>query len=105
EGLDNVYARHAAAGRALQDGLEEMGLTLFAQEGARLAQLTTVEVPDGLDSAAVRNYLMSKYGLEIGAGTGAYAAKIWRIGMMGPNATEANAHLILAALKDALDNV
>ncbi|GAA2029827.1 hypothetical protein GCM10009720_07130 [Yaniella flava] len=48
---------------------------------------------------------MSKYGLGIGAGTGAYAVKIWRIGMMGPNATEANAHLILAALKDALDDV
>lgn len=105
EGLDNVYTRHAAAGKALQDGLEELGLTLFAAEGSRLAQLTTVEVPDGVDSAAVRNFLMSKYNLEIGAGTGAYAQRIWRIGMMGHNATEANAHLVLAALKDALDNV
>lgn len=104
EGLDNVYARHRAAGKAMQDGLEEMGLKLFAEEGARLAQLTTVEVPEGVDSAAVRNYLLDKYNLEIGAGTGAYAAKIWRIGLMGHNATEANAHLVLAALKDALDN-
>ncbi|MDN6350647.1 MAG: alanine--glyoxylate aminotransferase family protein, partial [Yaniella sp.] len=103
EGLDNVYARHRAAGKAMQDGLEEMGLKLFAEEGARLAQLTTVEVPEGVDSAAVRNYLLDKYNLEIGAGTGAYAAKIWRIGLMGHNATEANAHLVLAALKDALD--
>lgn len=105
EGLSNVYARHEAAGKALQDGLEEMGLKLFAQEGARLAQLTAVEVPEGVDSAAVRNYLLNKYNLEIGAGTGAYAAKIWRIGMMGHNATEANAHLVLSALKDALDHV
>lgn len=104
EGLENVYARHAAAGKALQDGLEAMGLTLFAEEGSRLSQLTTVNVPDGVDSAAVRSFLMSKYNLEIGAGTGAYATKIWRIGMMGHNATEANAHLVLAALKDALDN-
>lgn len=104
EGLDSVYARHAAAGQALQEGLEEMGLKLFAQEGSRLAQLTTVEVPENIDSAAVRNFLMEKYNLEIGAGTGDYAAKIWRIGMMGHNATEANARLVLAALKDALDH-
>lgn len=104
EGLENVYARHAAAGQALQDGLEDLGLQLFAQQGARLAQLTTVEVPEGIDSGAVRNFLMNKYNLEIGPGTGEYATKIWRIGMMGHNATEANAHLVLAALKDALDN-
>lgn len=104
EGLDNVYSRHAAAGQALQDGLEAMGLTLFAQEGARLAQLTIVEVPENVDSAAIRNFLMEKYNLEIGAGTGAYAAKIWRIGMMGHNATEANAHLVLSALQDALEH-
>lgn len=104
EGLDNVYARHAAAGQALQDGLEGMGLKLFAQEGARLAQLTTVEVPDSVDSAAVRNFLMDKYNLEIGPGTGEYASKIWRIGLMGHNATEANAQLVLSALKDALDH-
>ncbi|GAA4110686.1 pyridoxal-phosphate-dependent aminotransferase family protein [Enteractinococcus coprophilus] len=104
EGLESVYARHAAAGQTLQDGLEAMGLTLFAEEGARLAQLTTVNVPEGVDSSAVRNFLMSKYNLEIGAGTGAYASKIWRIGLMGHNATEANAHLLLAALKDALDH-
>src|SRR5690625_7900899 len=66
EGLDNVYTRHEAAGKAIQDGLEAMGLTLFAQAGARLPQLTTVEVPDGVDSAAVRSFLMSKYSLEIG---------------------------------------
>jgi alanine-glyoxylate transaminase/serine-glyoxylate transaminase/serine-pyruvate transaminase len=105
EGLDNVYARHVAAGKALQDGLEDMGLTLFAEKGSRLPQLTTVRVPDGVDSAAVRTFLMNKYNFEIGAGTGAYAEKIWRIGMMGHNATEANANLVLAALQDALDHI
>lgn len=104
EGLDQVYVRHAAAGQAIQEGLQELGLTLFAEEGSRLAQLTTVHVPDGVDSAAVRGYLLSKYNMEIGAGTGAFATKIWRIGMMGHNATVANAHQVLAALKDAIDH-
>ena len=54
EGLEAVWARHEAAGDALQDGLEEMGLELFAAEGHRLPELTTVKVPEGVDSAAVR---------------------------------------------------
>jgi alanine-glyoxylate transaminase/serine-glyoxylate transaminase/serine-pyruvate transaminase len=102
EGLPAVWARHADAGRRLQDGLEEMGLELFAAEGARLPELTTVKVPDGVDSAAVRRYLLEVHGLEIGAGAGAYANTVWRIGLMGHNARPDAALLVLAALKDAL---
>lgn len=105
EGLAEVYSRHERSGKSLQDGLEDMGFTLFAQQGARMPQLTAVRVPEGIDSLAVRRYLMAKYGLEIGAGTGEYSDKIWRIGMMGHNATEANAYLVLAALKDAISVV
>lgn len=103
EGLQNVFARHAAAGKQLQDGLQEMGLELFAQEGHRLAQLTTIKVPNKVDAAAVRGYLLEEFNTEIGAGTGAYADKIWRIGLMGYNATEANVVFILAALKQAIE--
>ena len=102
EGLPAVWARHEAAGRALQDGLEGMGLTLFAQEGARLPELTTVRVPEGVDSAAVRRYLLETHGIEIGAGAGEYAASVWRIGLMGHNARPDAVLLVLAALKDAL---
>ena len=55
-------------------------------EGHRLPELTTVKVPDGVDSAAVRARLLDTYGIEIGAGVGAYAATVWRIGLMGHNA-------------------
>lgn len=103
EGLDAVAARHQAAGDALQSGLQEMGLELFAQEGSRLPELTTVKVPDGADSTQVRARLLADYGIEIGAGAGAYAASVWRIGMMGPNANPASVALLLAALKDVLN--
>ena len=73
EGLENVWARHQAAGDALQAGLEEMGLELFAAEGHRLPDLTTVKVPDGVDSAAVRRELLERYDIEIGAGAGPFA--------------------------------
>ena len=102
EGLEKVWDRHAEAGRLLQDGLEEMGLTLFAQEGSRLPELTTVRVPDGVDSAAVRGYLLERHNLEIGAGAGAFASSVWRIGLMGHNARPDRVALVLAALKDAI---
>ncbi|HET8989163.1 MAG TPA: alanine--glyoxylate aminotransferase family protein [Humibacillus sp.] len=102
EGLEKVWDRHAEAGRLLQDGLEEMGLSLFAQEGSRLPELTTVRVPDGVDSAAVRGYLLERHNLEIGPGAGAFASSVWRIGLMGHNARPDRVALILAALKDAL---
>jgi alanine-glyoxylate transaminase/serine-glyoxylate transaminase/serine-pyruvate transaminase len=102
EGLEQVWARHAEAGQLLQDGLEAMGLELFAEKGFRLPELTTVRVPEGVDSAGVRRDLLEHYGIEIGAGAGQYAATVWRIGLMGHNARPDAALLVLAALQDVL---
>lgn len=102
EGLPAVWERHEAAGRLLQDGLEAMGLELFAEKGARLPDLTTVKVPEGVDSAAVRTQLLERHGIEIGAGAGAYADTVWRIGLMGHNARPDAALLVLAALGEVL---
>ncbi|HET7689050.1 MAG TPA: alanine--glyoxylate aminotransferase family protein [Nocardioidaceae bacterium] len=103
EGLDKVWARHEEAGRLLQDGLEELGLELFAQKGHRLPELTTVRVPEGVDAAAVRGQLLEDYGIEIGGGVGAYASTVWRIGLMGHNARPDAALLVLSALEEVLD--
>lgn len=102
EGLENVWARHWAAGNALQAGLQEMDLTLFAAEGHRLPELTTVRVPKNVDSTAVRAYLLKHFDIEIGAGAGKFAATVWRIGLMGPNANPSSVALILGALKEAI---
>ncbi len=102
EGLDAVQARHAECGEALQDGLVKMGLELFAQEGSRLPELTTVRVPDGVDGAQVRRRLLDDYGIEIGAGVGEFASSVWRIGLMGNNARLDRVTLLLGALRDVL---
>lgn len=102
EGLPAVVERHRAAGQMLQDGLQDMGLELFAASGHRLPQLTTVRVPEGVDSAKVRAQLLSEYNLEIGAGAGKFAAGVWRIGLMGRNATAERAELALGALRRVL---
>ncbi|MGH3623870.1 MAG: pyridoxal-phosphate-dependent aminotransferase family protein, partial [Sciscionella sp.] len=98
EGLPAVHARHAAVGERLREGLVEMGLELFAAEGYRLPELTTVWVPDGVDSAEVRGRLLNEYGIEIGSGAGKYAKSVWRIGLMGHNARPDRAELVLSAL-------
>jgi alanine-glyoxylate transaminase/serine-glyoxylate transaminase/serine-pyruvate transaminase len=105
EGLENVWLRHEQAGAMLQAGLEAMGLELFAQEGSRLPELTTVKVPEGVDSAAVRKVLLERHNLEIGAGAGEFASTVWRIGLMGHNARPDAVLLVLAALQDALREV
>lgn len=102
EGLDAVIARHEKAGALLQEGLQEMGLELFAQAGSRLPDLTTVKVPEGVDSAAVRAELLERFNLEIGAGAGPFAKTVWRIGLMGPNANEDAVALVLGALRGVL---
>jgi alanine-glyoxylate transaminase/serine-glyoxylate transaminase/serine-pyruvate transaminase len=102
EGLENAWARHAGCGQALHVGLQKMGLELWAPEGHRLPELTTVVVPEGVDDAAVRRDLLQRYGIEIGGGVGPWAGKIWRIGCMGHTARMRNVALLLAALAELL---
>ncbi len=102
EGMAAAWARHAECGKALQDGLEKMGLQLWVAEGHRLPQLTTVVVPDGVDDPTIRRLLLQRYGIEIGGGVGPWAGKIWRIGCMGHTARLRNVTLLLAALGELL---
>jgi aspartate aminotransferase-like enzyme len=102
EGLEAAQARHAECGRLLHEGLQKMGLELFAEEGHRLPELTTVWVPDGADDASVRRTLLERFGIEIGGGVGAYAGRVWRIGCMGHTARPRNVTLLLAALAEIL---
>ena len=101
EGLEQAWARHAQHHAALRAGLEAMGLGFVVPESARLPQLNAVTIPDGVDDAAVRVRLLEEFNLEIGAGLGALAGKVWRIGLMGHACNARNIELCL----DALDQV
>jgi alanine-glyoxylate transaminase/serine-glyoxylate transaminase/serine-pyruvate transaminase len=59
-------------------------------------------VPEGVDEAAVRSALLNNFGLEIGAGLGALAGKVWRIGLMGAACNRRNVTLCLSALESTL---
>lgn len=103
EGLEASYARHARMHRALAAGLESMGITFVVDAANRLPQLNAVRVPEGVDEASVRKHLLDAYDLEIGAGLGPLAGKIWRIGLMGTSARQENVELCITALADGLN--
>jgi len=104
EGLDAAWARHNYHHEALKAGLEALGLVLTVGESCRAPQLNAVRVPEGVDEAAVRAYLLNTFNLEIGAGLGVLAGKVWRIGLMGQSACRENVVLCLEALDSALSN-
>ena len=102
EGLEQAWRRHRLNHTALVAGLEAMGLKLLVEPASRLPQLNAVCVPDGVDEAAVRGLLLRDFGLEIGAGLGGMAGKVWRIGLMGHGCNRQNVLLCLAALEQGL---
>ncbi|MGO0306072.1 pyridoxal-phosphate-dependent aminotransferase family protein [Endozoicomonas acroporae] len=102
EGLENRWQRHQRHHQALVAGLAAMGLEMLVPEEERLAQLNAVVIPEGVDDLAVRQQLLAEYNLEIGAGLGAFAGKVWRIGLMGYAANQTNVLHCLSALESAL---
>lgn len=103
EGLNQSWQRHKVQHHQLAQGLKELGLKFVVPENERLPQLNTVYIPDGVDDAKVRAYLLNEYNLEIGAGLGEFAGKAWRIGLMGYAARSENVALCLVALKSAME--
>ncbi len=102
EGLENAWARHQKNHEMLKAGIEAMGLSFIVKEGDRLPQLNAVSIPDGVDEAAVRSTLLNEYNLEIGAGLGALAGKVWRIGLMGYASNRKNVMYCLGVLDTVL---
>ncbi|PHS27879.1 MAG: alanine--glyoxylate aminotransferase [Robiginitomaculum sp.] len=103
EGLEAAFARHQTQHEALREGLEALGFSFLVEPDYRLPQLNTVCIPERVtDEAAIRKNLLEKHDLEIGAGLGALAGKVWRIGLMGASACPANVEQCLGALKQEL---
>ena len=104
EGLDRRFARHCAAHERLVSGLERLGLSLFTPAEHRLPMLNVVNIPDGVGDLAVRRALLDR-GIEIAGGFGPLKGKVWRVGLMGTNATAEAVDTLLGALGEVLGNV
>ncbi|MDX8397699.1 MAG: alanine--glyoxylate aminotransferase family protein [Mariprofundaceae bacterium] len=105
EGLEQAWSRHTQHHQALKVGLETLGLSFVVHEKDRLAQLNTVSIPYGIDDAKLRQLLLSDYSLEIGAGLGPMAGKVWRIGLMGYACRKDNVLKCIAALGEVLNRL
>lgn len=102
EGIEQAWARHRAQHEDLKKGFERLGLAFVVPEAERLPQLNAVFVPEGVDDAAARGRLLTEFNLEIGAGLGAYAGKVWRVGLMGHACRPENVAGCLVALEAVL---
>ncbi|MGQ0510095.1 MAG: aminotransferase class V-fold PLP-dependent enzyme [Betaproteobacteria bacterium] len=105
EGLENAWARATRHHVALKAGLEAMGMKMLVAEKYQLPQMNAVRCPEGVNEAEVRKRLLNEFGIEIGAGLGPLAGKIWRIGLMGYSCRPDNVMLCLSALGSVLDDM
>ena len=105
EGLENRFARHERNAEALRAGLEALGLGVVTPDGYRLAQITPVWIPEGVDDAQVRSKLLADYQIEIGKGLGTFDGKIWRFGLMGESSRPDYVLLALSAMESVLPQV
>jgi alanine-glyoxylate transaminase/serine-glyoxylate transaminase/serine-pyruvate transaminase len=107
EGIENAWARHQRHHIALKAGLEAMGLKYLVKEGARLPQMNAVHAPEALNEreSEVRRTLLTEFNLDIGAGLGPLAGKIWRVGIMGYSCKPENVMLCLSALGSVLSDM
>jgi alanine-glyoxylate transaminase/serine-glyoxylate transaminase/serine-pyruvate transaminase len=103
EGVEERWRRHELTGRHFAARAEEAGFEVLAEPDHRLAPLTALRVPEGVDGKAVQQRLLAEYGLELGGGLGPAAPPIWRVGLMGPNAREETADRVLDALTAVLE--
>jgi len=102
EGLETRFARHQRNHTLLRDGLEALGFEFVVQAEFRLPQLNAVRIPEGYDDKEIRGRLLNEYNIEIGAGLGDFAGKVWRIGLMGESSDANHVNMLISALKQLM---
>lgn len=83
EGLEHVFARHVALGRACRAGVKAMGLALYSPDDDGAAVLTAALTPEGVDAVALRLALRDRHGITIAGGHGDIVGRLFRIGHIG----------------------
>lgn len=102
EGIENGYERHSQNDRAIQAGIEAMGLAIFGDRTTKMPTVTPILIPEGVDGDAVRNTLLNDFGVEIASSFGPLQGKVWRIGNMGFSSRKENVLHVLAAFEASL---
>lgn len=99
ETLEARFARHALNDRALNAGLQAMGLSVFGDLKHKMPVVTAINIPEGVDGKALRGMLLNEFGIEIATSFGPLDGKILRIGNMGYSSQKRNILILLGALE------
>ncbi|CAN5507293.1 alanine--glyoxylate aminotransferase family protein [soil metagenome] len=102
EGLEKSFQRHRETHQYLAQQLEDLDISFLVDQSCRLPMLNAVRIPEGVDEANLRKNLLEKHHIEIGAGLGPLAGKIWRIGLMGYTSSRKNVDRLVSALKEEI---
>ena len=102
EGLGNSWKRHKENHLQLREGLEKLNIEFLVKEEDRLPQLNAIYIPDGVNDLESRQRLLNEFNLEIGAGLGVLAGKVWRIGLMGQSSNKKNIEYCLDSLAEVI---
>lgn len=102
EGMENVWHRHAVNNAAIVAGIEAMGLKIYGNPEHKMATVTSIVVPNGVNCDAVRTMLLDEFGVEIAGSFGPLAGKVWRIGNMGFSSRKENVLHVLGAFEAVL---
>lgn len=102
EGLEARFKRHQETHEHLRDGLEALGFRFLVDKEYRLPMLNAVYLPEGVEELPIRKKLLNEYNIEVGGGLGAFAGKLWRIGLMGHSCDKNHVNMLLSALKEIL---
>ncbi len=102
EGLEERWARHQVNAEYLWSKLDNMGLKLHVAKEHRLAPLTTIRIPHGVEDMPVRKKLLNDYNIDISGGFGPLKGEIWRVGLMGFSSRRENITMLTEALREVL---
>jgi len=84
EGLDNVFARHARHAEATRRAVRAWGLEILCLDpGEYSNSLTALVMPEGHDADHVRQVILERFDMSLGAGLGKLKGKVFRIGHLG----------------------
>lgn len=99
EGLENRIRRYEALANRLRDGVEALGLTLFAPRSLMAPVLTAVNCPPGVISSELVKYLIEEHHIQITAGFGPFRDSVFRVGHMGNAIGEEDIDALLTGLR------
>lgn len=101
EGLDAIYERHHRLAEMTRQGVQAMGLRLFAQEGFRSDTVTSILPPEGVNGDDIRKVAREQYDTVFAGGQADLKGRIFRFGHLG-YVTEEHVQAGLDALEASL---